>query len=56
MAEQKKSDSTQSIDRRNLVRKGLKVAYTVPLVLAAVKATERPAYGATSGVPVPVSM
>ncbi len=54
MSEEKKLVAPDSVDRRTLVRRGLKAAYTVPLVLAAVKATERPAYGLTSGVPVPV--
>ena len=34
----------KSISRRELVRKGAKAAYVVPLVLAAVNATERPAF------------
>lgn len=50
MNEEKKSQSTD-MDRRQLVRKGIKVAYTVPLVLAAVKASERPAYAQGTGAP-----
>jgi hypothetical protein len=50
MNEDKKSQSTD-MDRRQLVRKGIKVAYTVPLVLAAVKASERPAYAQGTGQP-----
>lgn len=38
----------KTLNRRDLVRKGAKVAYVAPLVLAAVKATERPAYGQSS--------
>jgi hypothetical protein len=34
----------KSISRRDLVRKSAKAAYVVPLVLAAVNATERPAF------------
>jgi hypothetical protein len=44
----------EGLDRRELVRKGARVAYVIPAVLAAVKATERPAYAAPSGSPVPV--
>lgn len=34
----------RSVSRRELVRKGAKAAYVVPLVMAAVNATERPAF------------
>ena len=32
----------EKIDRRTLVRRGVKAAYVVPAVLAAIKATENP--------------
>jgi hypothetical protein len=48
----------KSISRREIVRKGARAAYVVPLVMAAVNATERPAFaqfscndGAAKGVP-----
>ncbi len=53
MSEEKKPVSEAKVDRRDLVKKGLKAAYMVPAILAAVKATERPAYGQFSGEPVP---
>jgi hypothetical protein len=40
------------LDRRQFVRKGAKAAYVVPAVLAAVKATERPAYAQATGAPI----
>ncbi|MEQ1898448.1 MAG: hypothetical protein ABL971_13780 [Vicinamibacterales bacterium] len=52
MSEEKKQ-SPKNANRRDLIRKGLKAAYMVPAVLAAIKATERPAYGQTSGAPIP---
>ena len=43
------------VSRRQLVRKGARAAYAVPLVMAAVNATERPAFAQSScndkGVP-----
>jgi hypothetical protein len=51
MNDEKKTDNSTHIDRRELVRKGAKAAYVVPAVLAAVKATDRPAYAQTSGPP-----
>ncbi len=51
MSNEKKTSESQKVNRRTLVRKGLKAAYVVPAILAAVKATERPAYGQTSGAP-----
>ncbi len=45
------NDESEKMNRRSLVRKGAKVAYVVPAILAAVKATERPAYADTSGKP-----
>ncbi len=48
---QPKLDS-QETTRRELMRKGAKVAYVAPAVLAAVKATERPAYAQGTGAPV----
>ena len=53
MNEEKNSQSTD-MDRRQMVRKGVKVAYTIPLVLAAVKASERPAYAQGTGAPVAI--
>ena len=38
----------KSVSRRELVRKGAKAAYVVPLVMAAVNATERPAFAGFS--------
>jgi hypothetical protein len=52
MSDHKRVDTSAHIDRRELVRKGAKAAYIVPAVLAAVKATDRPAYAQTSGPPV----
>jgi hypothetical protein len=52
MNDEEKTDNSTHIDRRELVRKGAKAAYVVPAVLAAVKATDRPAYAQTSGPPV----
>ena len=52
MNNDKKTDDASHFDRRELVRKGVKAAYVVPAVLAAVKATDRPAYAAPSGAPV----
>lgn len=40
----------EELSRRDWVRKGAKAAYIAPVVLAAVAATERPAYGQSSGV------
>lgn len=51
MSTEKKTSESQRLNRRTLVRKGLKAAYVIPAILAAVKATERPAYGQTSGSP-----
>ena len=44
---QQVSDSG-SISRRELVRKGVKAAYVVPVVLAAVNTSERPAFAGFS--------
>jgi hypothetical protein len=44
------SDRPDGLNRRGLVRAGVKAAYIIPAILAAVKATERPAYA--SGAPV----
>ena len=41
----------KSISRRDLVRRGAKAAYVVPAVLAAIKATERPAFAQFSCAP-----
>lgn len=41
----------KSISRRELVRKGAKAVYVVPAVLAAIKATERPAFAQFSCAP-----
>jgi hypothetical protein len=52
MSDDKKRDEAIQLDRRQFVRKGAKAAYVVPAVLAAVKATERPAYAQGSGAPI----
>lgn len=41
----------KSISRRELVRKGAKAAYVVPMVMAAIEATERPAFAQFSCAP-----
>ena len=41
-------DDTRAVSRRELVRKGVKAAYIVPVVLAAVHTTERPAFAGIS--------
>ncbi len=53
MADQAKTPESNSkkMNRRELVRKGAKAAYVVPAVLAAIKATERPAYAAVTCPP-----
>jgi len=38
----------EGVSRRDLVRKGAKAAYVVPLVLAVVTAAERPSYAGTN--------
>jgi hypothetical protein len=50
--EEKKPEQSDGLDRRGLVRAGVKAAYMIPAILAAVKATERPAYAGSSGAPV----
>ena len=51
MDEQKQAPETsKNVDRRAIVKKA---AYIVPAVLAAVVASERPAYAAPSGAPSP---
>ena len=54
MNEEKNPKQSDGVDRRGLVRAGVKAAYMIPAILAAVKATERPAYasGAPVGVPI----
>ena len=52
MSENRKTDESTSLNRRELVRKGARAAYVVPAVLAAVKATERPAYAQATTSPV----
>ena len=39
---QSESSKQEKINRRSLVRRGVKAAYVVPAVLAAIKATETP--------------
>ena len=51
MHEEQKPETTNQVERRSLVTKGLKAAYIIPAVLAAIKATERPAYAQSSGSP-----
>lgn len=52
MSDDEKRDDAIPLDRRQFVRKGAKAVYVVPAVLAAVKATERPAYAQGSGAPI----
>ena len=40
----KNQPDTKDVSRRDVVRKGAKAAYVVPLVLAAVTAADRPAH------------
>jgi hypothetical protein len=47
MSEQNKTQDANVV-RRDLLRKSAKAAYMIPAILAAVKATERPAYASTS--------
>jgi len=49
MNEENNPKQSNELDRRGLMRAGAKAAYMVPAILAAVKATERPAYA--SGAP-----
>ncbi len=39
---------TKSVSRRDLVRKGAKMAYVIPAVLAVVKTTERPTFAGSA--------
>jgi len=48
MPKEQKPETPNKFDRRAIVKKA---AYIVPLVLAAIVATERPAYAITSGAP-----
>ena len=43
----KNPPNSKDVSRRDVVRKGAKAAYVVPLVLAAVTAAERPAHAGT---------
>ena len=43
----KNHPKSKAVSRRDFVRKGAKVAYVTPLVLAAVTAAERPAHAGT---------
>jgi hypothetical protein len=52
MNEEKNTQQSEGFNRRGLVRAGVKATYMIPAILAAVKATERPAYAQTSGSPV----
>jgi len=51
MKDEQDTIDLKSISRRELVRKGAKAAYIVPAVLAAIKATERPAFAQFSCAP-----
>jgi len=51
MKDEQDTIDLKSISRRELVRKGAKAAYIVPAVLAAIKATERPAFAEFSCAP-----
>ena len=46
--EHQNQQDPKSVSRRDLVRKGAKAAYVVPLVLAVVTAAERPSYAGTN--------
>jgi len=50
---QGESTPRHKMDRRSLIRRGVKAAYVVPAVLAAIKATESPVI-AQSGPPPPL--
>lgn len=52
MSDDEKIEQAPRLDRRQFVRKGAKAVYVVPAVLAAVKATERPAYAQGTGAPI----
>ena len=52
MQDNQPKSASKGSTRRDVMRKGAKAAYMAPLVLAAVKATERPAYAQASGHPV----
>jgi hypothetical protein len=54
VSEEKKPEQPAQMDRRELMRKGVKAAYVVPAVMAVVKASVRPAYAAP-GAPVPMA-
>lgn len=51
MKDEQDSIDLKSVSRRELVRQGVKAAYVVPAVLAAIKATERPAFAQFSCAP-----
>lgn len=49
MPEEPKTDEQdEGFSRRELARKGARAAYVAPVVLGAVKASERPAFGRAS--------
>jgi len=48
---QKTNEKSEDVSRRDFVRAGVKVAYVTPLVLAAVSASERPAYAGSVTCP-----
>jgi hypothetical protein len=50
MNEDNKPNQSEGLDRRNLVKRSI---YVIPAILAAVKASERPAYAQSSGGPIP---
>jgi hypothetical protein len=52
MSDDEKRDEATQLDRRQFVGKSAKAVYVVPAVLAAVKATERPAYAQSTGAPI----
>jgi hypothetical protein len=52
MNEEQTPKQSDGMNRRGIVRAGVKAAYMIPAILAAVKATERPAYAQSSGAPV----
>jgi hypothetical protein len=51
---EKKTNDTPQVNRREMVKKGIKAAYVAPTILTIVKATERPAHAANHYAPAPV--
>jgi hypothetical protein len=51
MSTEKRTNDTPLVNRRELVKKGIKAAYVAPAILTIIKATERPAHAVISGEP-----